>query len=136
LLPDAASDSDRVVRSDDGKCALWLGAVDDLWSFGKPVGRGAVWQNTAVHAGEASDPMLATGFDRKTLILENRSDKPVDVALEADFTCDGEWREVLRVQVPPGMKFERVSLPDALQAYWFRTVALGDATLSATFVYE
>ena len=136
LLPDAAADSDRVVRSDDGKCALWLGAVDDLWSFGKPVGRGAVWQNTAVHAGEASDPMLATGFDRKTLILENRSDKPVDVALEADFTCDGEWREVLRVQVPPGMKFERVALPDALQAYWFRTVALGDATLSATFVYE
>ena len=70
------------------------------------------------------------GIDFEAII-----DKPVDVALEADFTCDGEWREVLRVQVPPGQKLER-ALPNALQAYWFRTVALGDATLSATFVYE
>ena len=31
-------DNRHIVRSEDGAVALWVGAVDDLWSFGKPVG--------------------------------------------------------------------------------------------------
>ena len=47
---------ERVVRSEDGRCALWLGTVDDLWSFGKPRGVLDAWRDTAVKAGVPSDP--------------------------------------------------------------------------------
>ncbi|MBP3558741.1 MAG: hypothetical protein J6K20_13710 [Thermoguttaceae bacterium] len=125
----------RIVRSDDGGAALWLGSLDDLWSFGKAVGRGSVWRATQVAAGVPSDPFLATGFDRKTLVLENHSDADVEIALEADATATGDWREYSRFQVKAGQKVE-FEFPDSFQAYWLRTVADRDATLSATFIYR
>lgn len=125
----------RIVRSDDGGAALWLGSLDDLWAFGKAVGRGSVWRATQVAAGVPSDPMLATGFDRKTLVLENHSDADVEIALEADATATGDWREYRRFQVPAGQKVE-FEFPDSFQAYWLRTVADRAATLSATFIYR
>jgi len=129
------SEAGRIVRSDDGGAALWLGSVDDLWSFGKAVGRGSVWRATQVAAGAPSDPMLATGFDRKTLVLENHSDADVEIALEADATATGDWREYRRFQVPAGQKVE-FDFPNSFQAYWLRTVADRDAKLSATFIYR
>lgn len=129
------STNGRIVRSDDGGAALWLGSLDDLWAFGKAVGRGSVWRETAVAAGVPSDPILATGFDRKTLVLENHSDADVEIALEADATASGDWREYRRFQVPAGQKVE-FAFPDSFQAYWLRTVADRDATLSATFIYR
>lgn len=125
----------RIVRSDDGGAALWLGSIDDLWAFGKAVGRGSVWRATQVAAGVPSDPMLATGFDRKTLVLENHSDADVEIALETDATATGDWREYRRIQVPAGQKVE-FDFPDSFQTYWLRTVADRDATLSATFIYR
>jgi hypothetical protein len=125
----------RIVRADDGGAALWLGSVDDLWSFGKAVGRGSVWRETLVAAGVPSDPFLATGFDRKTLVLENSSDVDVEIALEADATANGDWREYRRFQVPAGQKVE-FDFPNSFQAYWLRTVADRDAKLSATFIYR
>lgn len=68
---------------------LWFGKTDDLWSFGKPQGWGGPWRNDAVGVGEASDPYLMTGFDKKVLHL--RSDPPyttptVTVSIQIDFT--------------------------------------------------
>ncbi len=125
----------RVVRSEDGLCALWLGAVDDLWSFGKPVGRGAVWKETQVKARVPSDPMLTTGFDKKTLELKNDSDFEVEVTLEADATCNDDWREYKRVKLPAKGSVA-LELPESFNAYWTRVVADKDATLSATFVFR
>lgn len=133
--PKTTPETGRIVRSDDGGAALWLGSVDDLWSFGKAVGRGSVWRKTQVAAGLPSDPMLATGFDRKTLVLENHSDADVEIALEVDATATGDWREYRRFQVKAGQKVE-FDFPDTFQAYWLRTVADRDATLSATFIYR
>ena len=46
-----------------------MGKTDDLWSWGKPQGWGSVWHEEKVEAGEASDPYLMTGFDKKVLHL-------------------------------------------------------------------
>ena len=134
-VQNSTDNAGRIVRSDDGGAALWLGSIDDLWSFGKAVGRGSVWRETPVAAGIPSDPFLATGFDRKTLVLENHSDADVEIALEADATANGAWREYRRLQVPAKQKVE-FEFPDTFQAYWLRTVADRDATLSATFIYR
>ena len=128
-------DSDRIVRSEDGECALWLGTIDDLWKFGKPTGRGFVWRDSNVKANEPSDPMLATGFDRKRVELTNRSPEPVVVTLLADATCNGDWRPFRKIEVPADGQ-ATLELPDSFGAYWLRTVADRDATLSAEFVYE
>ena len=134
--PDADSnDSSHIVRSEDGQCALWLGAIDDLWSFGKPVGRGAVWRKSEVKAGEPSDPMLATGFDRKRLVLQNHSDQPTLASVEADITGDGAWYSVLSLEVGAN-ETVAYEFPESFGAYWLRLTSTDNATLSAEFIYE
>ena len=46
---------EHIVRATDGKAALWVGVVDDLWQLGHPRGRGGPWWRTEVAAGVASD---------------------------------------------------------------------------------
>jgi hypothetical protein len=53
-----AKGSEHILRSDDGKNALWAGAIDDLWKLGKPRGEGGPWKATPVKADEKSDPYL------------------------------------------------------------------------------
>ena len=129
----ADAKGEHIIRSDDGKCALWVGAVDDLWALGKPRGTGGPWRDTAVKAGQPSDPYLCTGFDKKRLTLT--SSAAAKIRIEGDFTCDGTWREVATLAVEPGKPLEH-KFPDAFGAYWLRVVSDADTTASATFLYE
>lgn len=126
---------ERIIRSDDGKCALWVGAVDDLWRFGKPRGRGGPWLDTAVQAGQPSDAYLATGYDRKRLRLSHRSPGPVTFSLEADFTGTGTWSEVAAIRVKPRATVQH-KFPDAFGAYWLRVTADADTTATAQLDYD
>lgn len=126
---------EHIIRSDDGRCALWVGAVDDLWSLGKPRGVLGVWRDTPIKAGAPSDACLATGYDRKRLTLSHSSRRPVAFRLQADFTGAGQWAEVIKLTVPPNKPLEH-RFPDAFGAYWLRLVADQDTTATATFLYE
>ncbi len=125
--------SSRIIRSADGQCALWVGAVDDLWQFGKARGVGGPWKDSAVLAGVPSDAYLATGYDRKRLTLT--SSVAASFRLEADFTGTGTWSEVKKLDVPPGEPLE-YQYPEAFGAYWLRLVADHDTKATATFTYE
>jgi hypothetical protein len=96
-------DCRRVVRSEDGRVALWFGDIDDLWKLGKPTGTGGPWHETAVQAGQFSDPYLMTGFDRKTLTLRHDQPQPVTVTIEVDVTAEGHYQPYARVASPPGL---------------------------------
>jgi hypothetical protein len=126
---------ERILRSDDGRCALWVGAVDDLWQFGKPRGRGGPWLDTEVQAGQPSDAYLATGYDRKRLSLSHRSPSAVTFTIEADFTGTGTWHEVATVPVKRGAAVQH-RFPDAFGAYWLRVTASADTTATAQFEYD
>ena len=82
-----AGDNRHIIRSDDGKTALWVGAIDDLWSLGKPVGTGGPWKLSKVQADQPSDPYLMTGYDKKTLMLE--SSTSAKITAEIDITGMG-----------------------------------------------
>ena len=125
----------HIVRSDDGKGALWVGAIDDLWQLGKPRGKGGPWMDSPVKAGEPSDPYLATGYDRKRLMLHHSSSQPVGFRLEADLTGNGDWCEFTTFKVKPGETLE-YTFPDAFGAYWLRVVTDSDTTATAQFSYE
>jgi hypothetical protein len=132
----SAPESNRhIIRSDDGRAAVWVGVVDDLWSFGRAVGEGGPWKDTAIKAGEASDPYLMTGYERKSLTLSHRSAQLVKIRVEVDLTGTGKWVEYALLDVPAG-KLTVHTFPDGFQAYWVRVSGNHDTTATAWFVYE
>ncbi len=125
----------HIIRSEDGKCALWVGAFDDLWQFGKARGVGGPWKDTAVKAGVPSDPYLATGYDKKRLLLSHTGAADAKFRLQADFSGTGTWSNFAELTVPAGKPLE-YQFPDAFGAYWLRLVPEADGTATATFTYE
>ena len=120
-------------RSDDGKAALWVGAVDDAWKMGKPVGVGGPWENTKVKAGEPSDPYLMTAYDKKTLQLAISAD--ATVTIEVDLTGDGNWSTYKTVELKVDDSFDH-QFPDAFSAYWIRFTVDKDCEASALLTYK
>lgn len=130
-----ATPSNHVVVSDDGRAAVWLGVVDDLWRLGKPRGTGGPWKDTKVRGGEASDPYLMTGYDRKTLTLSHLGGQNIRVSVEVDLTWTGLWRTWRVLQISPGTPTE-YRFPEGYGAYWVRLRADADAVVTGRFRYD
>lgn len=130
----AAAANPHTIRSTDGKTALWVGAIDDIWELGKPTGRGGPWLNTAVTSGRASEPYLMTGYDRKTLTLS--ATDPVTITAEVDLTGVGLWQQYRSLPLAGGGKKVTHVFPMAFQAYWIRFRSDKATTATAQLVYE
>lgn len=123
----------HIVRSEDGRTGLWVGAVDDLWKLGKPRGVGGPWMDTEVEANTWSDPYLMTGYDEKDYFV--RADQEVEFVLELDVSGAGDWLEFDRIRVQPD---EAVMgrFPRGLEAYWLRARVTGDCQATLRFSYH
>ncbi|MBL9154130.1 MAG: hypothetical protein JNK37_16675 [Verrucomicrobiales bacterium] len=128
-----AGESRHIIRSTDGRTGLWVGAIDDIWELGKPVGRGGPWLDTPVKAGDLSDPYLMTGYDRKSLTL--KASEPMTITAEIDLSGMGDWQTWRQWPVKAGEAVAE-TFPESFQAYWirFRTDAAGSVT--AQLLYE
>jgi hypothetical protein len=135
VSPEAGKDDRHIIRSEDGRAAVWVGAADDLWKLGKPRGHGGPWLNTAVQKGAPSDPYLMTGYDKKSLKLTNHGAKAVRVCVLLDVAGDGRTSAYKVIEVPAGGEVAHV-FESWLNAYWVRFVADEDAVLSAQLSYE
>jgi hypothetical protein len=113
------NDSEHIIVSDDKKAAVWAGAIDDLWKLGKPTGHGGPWNNTAVKAGEASDPYLIGFYDKKTLRLSHQASSPVTFTMEVDPVGNGPWMVTEKITVAPGKTVD-FSFPKDFSARWVR----------------
>ncbi|MBQ8530619.1 MAG: hypothetical protein IJ430_05600 [Parabacteroides sp.] len=135
VTPEEGKGNPHVVVSEDGKAAVWVGVIDDLWSLGKPVGKGGPWDKTAVKAGVASDPYLIAFYDQKKLTLSHQSDKEVKITVEVDPTGNGDWMEydsfVVKSKETTTHRF-----PETFQARWIRFVADTDTKVTAWLDYE
>lgn len=132
-VADAAPAGGHIVRSGDGRAALWMGNVDDLFHFGHPRGTGGPWHNTPVRGGEPSDAYLMCGYDRKTLHLT--AEKAAAVTVEVDVDASGHWHRFARFQVQPGRPLI-YGFPVGYSAHWLRVVADRDTVASALLAYE
>ncbi len=130
---DADTASDRIIRSADGKAAIWAGVIDDLWQLGKPRGEGGPWRQSAVQAGVPSDPYLMTGYDRKRVSLS--ADTKTEITLEVDIDGTGLWVPYRSFTVPAGEMVGHM-FPAGFSAYWVRGVSSQDATVSVIFTYD
>ncbi|NWK55256.1 discoidin domain-containing protein [Verrucomicrobiaceae bacterium N1E253] len=130
---DAETKSRHILRSADGKAAIWAGVVDDLWKLGKPRGQGGPWKDSQVKAGVPSDPYLMTAYDEKSVELSAESD--ARITLEVDLDGTGLW-------VPYNifeLKAEETvthNFPEGFSAYWVRAVSDADTTATVWFKYE
>ena len=135
INPDMAGLKPHLVRSEDGKAAVWLGVIDDLWKLGKPAGQGGPWSGTNVAAGEASDPYLIGFYDERSLVLSHESAEPVTFEIEADPVGNGPWMLYQRITIGPGETYEH-RFPDHFQARWIRFRAEGPTRATAWLVYN
>lgn len=134
VRPDAAA-GDHILRSKDGKAALWAGAIDDLWKLGKPRGEGGPWKNTKVKAQQHSDPYLMWGYDKRTLTISHAEKKPVTFRIELDLTGTGLWVIYQQREVPAGNK-SVIDFEPTVQARWLRLIANEDCTATAQLAYD
>lgn len=121
----------RVVRSEDGRAAVWLGAIDDLWHLGAPRGTGSPWLGTAVRKGDVSDPLLVAGYDQRiaTFVV----DRDVAITIEVDLAGTGRWIEHSTHAIRGGRTDSAFGRPFPIPpASWVRFRANGDAHVTAT----
>ena len=130
-----AGDNPHIIASEDGRAAVWAGAIDDLWRLGRPVGRGGPWRDTAVKAGQPSDPYLFGFYEERELSLSHDASDDVEVRIELDPTGHGPWILYETVTVAAGKTFSH-SFPPALHARWIRFTADRDAAVTAELVYR
>jgi hypothetical protein len=134
IKPDAKA-SDHILRSDDGKAALWAGAIDDLWKLGKPRGEGGPWKSTKVKAGQKSDPYLMWAYDQRTITLSHDQNEPVSFHIELDLTGTGLWATYKHHEVSPGEE-TALTFEPAIQARWLRVTTDKACAATAQLKYE
>lgn len=127
------SNNPHIIPSDDGKTALWAGAIDDAWKLGKPRGQGGPWKDTAVTAGKVSDPYLMTAYDKKSLTLSTDAD--VKITMEVDVSGAGNWVKVDTLEVTANKSLTH-KFADDFSAYWIRFTTDKDCKASAQLTYE
>ena len=130
-----SKDDGHYFTDPDNSSGIWLGTIDDLWSFGKPEGRGGPWYNSEVRAGELSDPYFMLGFDKKELQLSHDSNEKVSFELYADFTGDGVFKFIQGIQVNSG-EVKSYNFQDGFSANWVKLKAATDCTATALFNYK
>ena len=128
-----ASPSTRIFNSPDGKTSLWLGGIDDLWKFCKPVGVGGPWKNTKVKANEPSDPYLMTGYDQKTLILESNKDCKITAEIDIDHWTGFHPYKTFNLKAGKKITFE---FPDGFATHWIRFKSDKEIQSTAQLVYQ
>ncbi len=135
IADDPSIHNPHLIRSSDQKTALWVGAVDDVWQFGKPRGVGGPWKDTPAKASEPSEPYLLTGFDRKCMELSHDAQGAVTFTIECDITGTGHWLPFREVEVPAG-KSVALEFPKAYAAYWLRATAETDCRATCQLKYD
>jgi hypothetical protein len=80
---------------------LWFVEPGMLNDFGPPLGRGAVWLEDDLEAGEISEPYLFNGYNHRMIHLSHESDQKVTFRIEVDCNGTGNWELLQTLEVPP-----------------------------------
>lgn len=108
--------------------------TDDLWSWGKPIGYGDIWQNEAVTTNIPSDEFLMNGFDKKAMHINNGHSAAINFKVEV---CHRDvWYTYQTFNVAAGLYFHH-EFPSGFGAEWVRvTPDISGTSVSCWFVYS
>ena len=133
--PGLSAGNPHIIVSADKKAAVWAGAIDDLWSLGKPTGKGGPWKDTEIKSGVPSDPYLIGYYDKKELALSHDLQEQVTFLVEMEPVGHGDWMKYMQISVPAGETF-RHTFPENFHARWIRFTSDKDCTATAWLVYK
>lgn len=133
--PEEGADNEHIIVSEDKKAAVWIGAIDDLWTLGKPTGKGGPWKNTEVEPGIPSDPYIIGFYDKKELSLSHDLDEEVKFTIEVEPVGHGEWMHFSEIVVPVGETVS-YSFPENFHARWIRFRADKECKATTWLVYK
>lgn len=127
-----SAEGEHIFRTEDGRAAVWCGVVDDLWSLGAPHGEGGPLCDTAILAGEGSDPFLLAGYRHKKIRLSHDSTEPVLFTLDTDFAGNGDFVSNRTFLAAPGETIE-AEFEDTFVPHWVRLRVNRDCKATALF---
>lgn len=126
---------DHIIRSKDGKAAVWVGTIDDLWEAGKPVGHGGPWKDSEIEANIPSDPYLIGFYDKRSLEISHSLSEPVTFKIEVEPIGHGPWMLYKEVIVKPGEIFKH-EFSNGFEARWIRFVTNKDCLATTWLEYN
>ena len=113
---------------------LWFVDPAKLGKLGPAIGRGSVWLNDNVRAGQYSDPYMFAGYDYRMMVINHKTSKPVTFTLEVDKEGGGTWAELRTVTVARSLIH---IFPEDVKGSWIRVKPDIDATgVSIHFSYR
>lgn len=113
---------------------LWFIDHQLLDQLGPAIGRGSVWLNDNIKAGQLSDPYLFNGYDYRTMAIRHESSQPITFTLEVDKAGNGQWSELRKLVVHDS---QIIVFPETDVGVWIRVKADADATaVSIHFNYR
>lgn len=115
---------------------LWFIDPSKLDQLGAPIGRGGVWVNDSVKAGETSEPYLFSGFARRMLHLTHSSPSEATFVLEVDRKGNNQWTQLRKVTVP-AKSYQYIIFNPEEAGVWVRLRAERDSDrVTAYFHYS
>lgn len=114
---------------------LWFIDPAQLDTFGPVIGRGTLWHQDPVKAGEPTDPFLFSGYDQRSIQITHDSAATVTITLEVDSAGNGKWSPLTTLEAAPGETLFHAFTPEQTGA-WIRlksSADLGTATASFHF---
>ena len=78
---------------------LWFTYGETPDQLGPALGRGGVWVEDQVQAGQWSDPFLIAGFAKRSLFLSHSSPTSIRFDLEIDPDGKGNWQPLRQIAV-------------------------------------
>lgn len=109
-----------------------------LDQFGPVIGRGSLWHNDPVKAGEPTDPYLFAGYHHRAIYLNHDSAETVGITIEIDEKGDNTWKKLATLEVEPGKTLFHSFKPE-LAGIWIRlksSIDLGKANASLHYRNE
>ncbi len=113
---------------------LWFIPTDMPKKLGPSTASGAVWLNQKVNAGEISEPMLFTGWERRSVWVSNHGNSSVTFNFEINKTGNHNW-EILKSITVPAANSEFIEFSKQEQGEWIRVTADKSTTATVTFNY-
>ncbi len=101
---------------------LWFTSLSQPDNLGPVTAEGAVWLRDKVNAGEASEPFLFAGWERRCAWLQNENSKAVTFTFETDEAGNGSWKTLRKVVVGSG-EGVCVEFDKDTQGEWIRAIA-------------
>jgi hypothetical protein len=113
---------------------LWFTYGETPDQLGPVLGRGGVWLDDPVQAGQWSDPFLIAGFARRSLFLSHGSESTIRFDLETDPDGKGNWQPLRQIMVS-GKGGVWTELGAEILGEWIRIRSDRDCPKATAFFY-